>query len=228
MIATNVLFKPGKSPEGLFMEAIQTTFGTINISSIVRTTWDKFRERHVYRVALLAPIPAGSLGPEMGIVVAGTNNHDATYTVKDIDFANNIIRLYHQTAMGPDETGIGNVTVGGTIPEGIVIPGTILTNNDGQPIFNTYQSSGSFVFKTRNDSNPVVQVTELGTGGLAIDIKFSLDRVNWLDFPTPISSVAIAASNSGAFILNQSMMTDIYIKVDVTAGANSNYYVLAK
>lgn len=226
MIASNVLFKQGTSPQGLFMEAIQVPSGTINITSINSVGWDKFKQSFFYTIILASTPPANSIAAGMDVVVSGTNNHDGNYLVKDIN--GTTLRVYSKSEHKPDEAAGGTVTAGGICEEATVLPGTVFKNNKGNGIFNTYQSSGSFIVLTRNDANPVIQVTELGTSGVSVTITFSLDRVNWLPLPTPISGVGIGAGSSAGFILSQFLMTDVYIKIDIAAGANSNYYVLVK
>jgi len=239
MIANNLAFTKYELPGGLCAEPLQVASNLNNIVAIFYIGYDKHSKydnsKHIWRVSMAA-MAANEFAPGMKAVIAGSNDaFTGQWTIKEVRMAVMALPAYVDiyTPFGREHHvlnngGVGTVTAGGTVEQSIVVPGFNFINNNGTAIVRTYATSESFVYMPQPEvMNSFVQVTNGGTAQVAIAITWSLDRVNWIAFPTPIAG-NVAAGTTAGFVVAQGNMNGIYIRIQATVTAGANYYILAR
>jgi hypothetical protein len=110
------------------------------------------------------------------------------------------------------------------------VAGNAIVNADGEQLGFSYTTNQSFVrrFTNVDGLTPCVQVVNGGIAQCTVTITYSLNKVNWLPFVTPISTVVVGAGTSVGFILNQFNFNDVFIRIDIVATAGASYYVIAR
>lgn len=231
MLALNLAFKKKDTYQSLIAEPVQVTATARNIASVVYRGYNKRNGKYMWRVTTVGLV-ANQIAPGMLATLAGTAGHDGSHEVIFVDVANQIVDIENTVPRGiPNGGAAGTLTPAGVVSDNVRNLGNMNTNGINEDLgYRSYTTSESFVIRANSEAEqPIIQVTEMGTSGVTVTIRYSLDRVNWIAFPTPISAVAIGSGATGGFLMNQINFNDIYIRIDVTVGgASSNYYVLAR
>lgn len=231
MIPVAVVNKKAEMHGYLVAENVQLAATNVNIVAVTYLGYDKMRidsNKHKWRVTVAALTMQAV--PGMKVVIANTLSWDGVWEVASWDTANNRVDFWCSVPSTTAGGAVGTITASGVCPDNDIVAGTAIINRDGQLVAYSYTTNQSFVkrFTSVDGMNPVVQVNNTGTQQVTVTITYSLDKVNWLAFPTPIAAVVVAAGASGGFILNQFNMNDIFIRIDIVVTAGAIYHVIAR